>query len=84
MALKLDPVPEKGQSRDDWGKVKSDVDAPAQSLPLVKVRCIVYSFPWTNEKGLAPGEVAEVPSAIAELMLAKRQVEIVEQEEKDK
>jgi hypothetical protein len=80
MALKLDPVPEKGQNRDDWGKAKSDVDAPAQPPPLVKVRCIVYGFPWTDKKGLSPGEVAEVPPAIAEIMLANRQVELVEEE----
>jgi hypothetical protein len=84
MALKLDPVPEKGRSRDDWGNAKSDVDAPAQPPPplLVKVRCIVYTKPWTAEKWLDAGEIAEIPSDLADLMLKKRQVELVEEESK--
>ena len=43
----------------------------------VKVRCIVTTRPFTHEKGLNEGEEATVPEAIAELMLKRKQVELV-------
>lgn len=82
MASKLDPAL---RADTDWGKPATEHLAaePLAPAPLVKVRCISHSRPWTDKKGLEAGEIAEVSPAVAEVMLANRQVELVE-EEKDK
>lgn len=74
MAHKLDPAP---RADSDWGKPA--VEQPAPVL-LVKVRCISHSRPWTDKKALEAGEVAEVPTAVAEIMLKNKQVELIEEE----
>lgn len=65
---------------DDWdappahgaaAAPESEFDAP------VEVRCIVDTRPFTHKKALNNGETAMVPSHVAELMLKRKQVELV-------
>jgi hypothetical protein len=50
-----------------------DWDAPTAA----RVRCIVTTLPHTHLKGLALGEIAEVPIEVANLMKSKGQVEVL-------
>lgn len=61
-------------------------DEAAEAEPTVRVRCIVKSRPHTGghipddpktHRGLYDGEEVVIPVSIAELMLAKKQVEKV-------
>jgi len=43
----------------------------------VRVKCIIHTMPWTDTKALEFEEEADVPRAIADAMLKKKQVELV-------
>lgn len=52
--------------------------APVADTPgFVKVQCIVSTGPFTHEKRLEDGEIAEVPVDVAELMAQRGQVKVL-------
>jgi hypothetical protein len=59
----------------DWDRPQQEPQLPAE--PTVRVRCITDRLPWTHEKSLEMDEEADVPASIADLMVKKKQVEIV-------
>jgi hypothetical protein len=62
-------------SQQDWDS--GEQVKPLPDEPMVRVRCISDRKPWTHEKSLEVDEEAEVPASIANLMVKKKQVEIV-------
>ena len=53
--------------------------APPPEAPavLVKVECLVTTGPWTHNRRLDMGDVAEMPVALAELMAQRGQVKVL-------
>lgn len=58
---------------EDWNEPEpaSEFDAP------VRVRCIVHTRPFTDKKALNHEEEADVSAEVAEIMLKRKQVELV-------
>ena len=69
----------------DWehasGTEHAPEHAPEHRSPppagMVRVRCISDTRPSTDRKALERGEEADVPEAIAKVMVEKKQVELV-------
>jgi hypothetical protein len=71
----------RGKHDPDWDADQHETQTAVEKPPVaegsVRVKCIVDTMPFTDQGPLARDEEADVPAAIAELMIKRKQVEKV-------